>query len=103
MEMHKLRCGIIYTTDFADFLKRLHATEHPAHPDELLSLDYIRLADGPKAGTSWLQITWVSPQAAPEDHRHLIGDTEVFIQKQSRRGLTNRLLHFADGKVVVKE
>ena len=103
MEMHKLRCGIIYTPAFAEYLQHVHAAEKPAHPDEILSLDYIRLADGPKAGASWLQITWVSPQAASEDHRHRIGETEVFIPKQSRKGLLNRLLHCVDGKVVVKE
>ena len=103
MEMHKLRCGIIYSTDFAEYLKRTHAAEYAAHPGELLSLDYIRFADGPKAGASWLQLTWVLPQAAPEENRHHIGETEVYIQKQTRRGLMNRLLHFADGHVVVKE
>jgi hypothetical protein len=102
MEMHRMSCGIIYSGAFADFLLRKHAAEEAAHPGEVLSLEYVRCAEGPSAGDSWWQIAWVPAFSAPSEHRFRIGATEVFIHRQTRRGLMNRLLHFADGQVVVK-
>ncbi len=103
MELHKLRCGIIYSREFAEYLTRKVSVESPDHPGELLSLEYIRCADGSNAGASWWQVAWVSLFAAPMEQRIQIGATEVFIHRQSRRGLKNRLLHFASGNVVVKQ
>jgi hypothetical protein len=40
---------------------------------------------------------------AATEHRHQIGDVEVYISKQAVRGLKNRLLHFDGKEVVVKK
>jgi hypothetical protein len=102
MEMHRMSCGIIYSAEFAEFLRQKHAAEERAHPGEVLSLEYVRCAEGPHAGTSWWQLVWIPVFSAPAEHRFRIGQTEVFIHRQTRRGLMNRLLHFAEGQVVVK-
>ena len=102
MEMHRMPCGIIYSGEFARFLKGKHESEEGAHPGELLSLEYVRCKEGPQAGEAWWQMAWVPPFSAPADQRFRIGETEVFIQRQTRRGLMNRLLHFVSGQVVVK-
>lgn len=102
MEMHRIPCGIIYSADFAGFLRQKFQAEESAHPGELLSLEYVRCSDGARAGSAWWQVVWVPPFSAPSEHRFQIGETEVFIHRQSRRGLKNHLLHFSDGNVVVK-
>lgn len=100
--MHRHPCGLIYSRQFADFLGQKRRTEEARHPGELLSLEYVRCAEGPQAGASWWRLAWISLFAAPSDQRMRIADTEVFIHRQTTRGLKNRLLHFADGQVVVK-
>jgi len=102
LEMHRHPCGIIYSRQFADFLKDKQVKEEHVHPGELLSLEYVRCAEGEQAGASWWKLAWVSLFAAPMEHKFRIGETEVFIHRQSRRGLKNRLLHFSDGQVVVR-
>jgi hypothetical protein len=102
LEMQRHPCGIIYTKQFADFLHGKQQEEEDRHPGELLSLEYVRCAEGEKAGTSWLQLAWTSLFSVPEDQKFEIGQTPVFIHRQSRRGLKNRLLHFVNGEVQVK-
>jgi hypothetical protein len=101
IEMHRMACGIIYTAAFAEFLRRKHTAEAGAHPGEILSLEYVRCAEGPHAGSAWWQLVWIPPFQAPAEHQFQIGDIPVYIHRQSRRGLANRLLHFANGEVTV--
>lgn len=100
--LHRLRSGLIYSQAFADFLESKHNIEHIGHPGDVLHLDYIRCAQGELSGQEWCQLTWISGWQAPTEHRHLIGDVEVFILRQTIRGLKNRMLHFDGEKVVVK-
>jgi hypothetical protein len=102
MEMVRLPCGIIHSRAFADFLRDKHESENDEHFGEILSLDYIRVSEGEQAGSSWWQLSWISEFRAPLAHRFDIGGTEVFIHRQTRNGLKNRLLHYADGRVQVK-
>lgn len=97
-----MSCGIIYSADFADYLKQKHESEERAHPGELLSLEYVRCSEGEHAGSAWWQVVWIATFSAPAEHRFKIGDTEVFIHRQTRRGLMNHMLHFTNGQVVVK-
>lgn len=102
MELHRHPCGLIYTREFAEFLGTKHAQEVTRHADEVLSMEYVRCVEGEKAGTAWWQLVWVPSVLAPKEHRYRIGETEVYIHRQTRRGLLNRLLHFADEQVQVK-
>jgi|JI6StandDraft_1071083.scaffolds.fasta_scaffold02238_4 hypothetical protein len=102
LEMQRHPCGIIYTKQFADFLRCKQQAEADRHPGELLTLEYVRCAEGEQAGASWLQLVWTSLFSVPADQKYEIGETPVFIHRQSRRGLKNRLLHFVNGEVLVK-
>ncbi len=102
MEMLRHTCGIIYTPQFADFLRMKHHAERSLHPGELLCLEYVRCAEGAQAGAAWWKLAWISSFAAPAEQQFMIGETGVCIHRQSRRGLKNRLLHYAEGQVMVK-
>lgn len=103
MVMMRLQCGIIHSQDFADFLGQKYETEKDDHFGEILGLDYVRMSEGAHAGSSWWQLGWISEFCAPLEHRFSIGGVDVFIHRQSRNGLKNRLLHYADGQVVVRK
>jgi hypothetical protein len=98
----KLPCGIIHTDEFARHLGELYERQKKAHRHEVLSLDYIRCASGAQRGTAWWQMGWVPEQSAPATHRHHIGGVEVFIHRQSLKGLRGKCLHFAEGTVIVR-
>ncbi len=97
----KLDSGIIHTPEFADYLQGIHKNESSLHRHEVLALDYIRCASGEKKGSAWMQLAWIPEQSAPSIHRHTIGGVEVFIHRQSVRGLKHHCLHFDNGQVVV--
>lgn len=97
----KLPCGIIHTAEFTDYLRRAHEREAATHRHEVLAVDYLRCGSGEKKGMEWWQLAWVPQQNAPATHRHRIGDVEVFINRQSQRGLRGRCLHCEGDQVVV--
>lgn len=97
----KLASGLIHTDEFAQFIQRQHAQEAARHRHEVLALDYIRCGSGPQQGTAWWQLGWVPELRAPVAGRQRIGEIEVFIHRQSLRGLKGRCLHYQDGEVVV--
>lgn len=99
----KLSCGIIYTSEFADHLKRLHAEQAPKHRHEVLTLDYVRCASGPQQGNAWWQMSWVAQEQAPPSHRFTINGVEVFIPRQTQRGLRGRCLDHDGNRVLVRQ
>lgn len=99
----KLPCGIIHTAGFAEHLRALAAAQGPRHRHEILALDYIRCASGPQKGAAWWQMTWLPEQQAAKSYRFRIGEVEVFIHRQTQRGLKGKCLHFDGERVVVKE
>jgi hypothetical protein len=100
--LHKLRCGLIYSQAFMEYLESKHNIERFGHPADVLHLEYVRCSQGDLAGQEWWQITWISGMQAPTEHRHRIGDVEVCIHRQAMRGLKNRMLHYDGQNVVVK-
>lgn len=103
MVLHRLRTGLFYSQAFADYLEQRHSQERIDHPGEVLHLDYVRCAQGDLAGQAWWQLAWISGWQAPAEHRHTLGDVEVYIHRQAVRGLKDRLLHFDGRNVVVKK
>ncbi len=99
----KLPCGIIHTEEFAAHLQDLHGTKGALHRHDVLALDYIRCASGPQKGSAWWQTAWVPKTQAPATYRVRIGGVEVFIHRQSQRGLKGRCLHYDGAQVVIKE
>ena len=103
LDMQRHPSGFIFTQQFADFLREKYHAEEDLHTGEVLSLEYVSCAEGEKAGMSWWKLAWISLFSAPAENHLKIGDTSVFIHRQSRRGLKNRLLHYEDGQVVVRK
>jgi hypothetical protein len=103
LEMQRHPCGIIYTPQFADYLRSKQEAEARQHPGELLSLEFVHCSEGEKAGSSWLRLDWTALIPVPGVQKVEIGQTPVSIHRQSLRALKNRLLHFVDGEVLVKQ
>lgn len=102
MELHRHPCGLFYSRQFAEYLRQKQAEEEAAHPGKLMALEYVRCREGDQAGAAWWRLSWVPLISTPTESCQLIGETEVIIPRQTQRGLTNRLLHFEEGQVVVK-
>jgi hypothetical protein len=103
LEMQRHPCGIIYTTQFADYLHSRQQAEESRHPGELLSLEYVHCSEGEKAGSSWLRLDWATLISVPAVQKVEIGQTPISIHRQSLRALKNRLLHCVNGEVLVKQ
>jgi hypothetical protein len=97
--MHRLRCGVIYTNAFADYLATVG---EQASPDTILALEYVRFASGPRKGTAWWRMDWLPTQSTDLQCHFTIGKISVFISAQSQRGLKERCLDWRDGQVVVR-
>jgi hypothetical protein len=97
--MHRLRCGVIYTNAFAEYLSQMSQSAVSLVKHRVLALEYLRSAEGKGA---WWNIGWVPEARAPEDCRFTIGETPVCLSRQSQRGLKNRCLDWRDGQVVVR-
>ncbi|MEN3942666.1 hypothetical protein WJU23_15300 [Prosthecobacter sp. SYSU 5D2] len=103
MQLHRHPCGFYYSQSFADFLQSRQEEEGPAHPGELLALDYLRCREGSQAGSAWWQLDWISLHTVPAHTRHTIGSIELALSKQTLRGLSGHLLHYENGQVIVRK
>ncbi len=101
LTLSKLRCGIIYTDDFCDYLACIHAVQAEDQPQRVLTLDYIRCASGTLRGKAWWQLLWVPEDSAPEHRCFRMGGIRVHIPKSVQHGLRERCLDYQDGRVVV--
>jgi hypothetical protein len=99
--MHRLRCGVIYTNAFADYLSALGGDAAPSSK-KILSVEYVRCSTGGAAGKAWWTIDWVPVHRAPEECRFLIGQIPVCLSRQSQRGLKHRCIDWRDGQVVIR-
>lgn len=102
MELFRHPSGLFYSRQFAEFLRQKQESEASAHPGELLSIEYVRCCEGEEAGGSWLRLAWVSLFSKLAENCLEIGPTRVALHQQTRRGLVNRLLHYDEGRVLVK-
>lgn len=102
MEMHRHPSGLYYSRQFAEFLRSKQEAEAARHPGEVLSLEYVRCREGEQTGASWMRLAWVSLFSKMAGQCLEIGATRVALHRQTQRGLKNRLLHYADGQVLVK-
>lgn len=102
MEVLRHPCGLYYSRSFADYLREKHENEADLHPGEVLWLDYVSCAEGENAGSAWYRLAWVSLFSEMAGHTLEIAGIRLALHQQTRRGLKNRLLHYADGQVYVK-
>lgn len=102
MEVYRHPSGLYYSRPFAEYLREKHENEAANHPGEVLWLDYVSCAEGDNAGSSWFRLAWVSLFSEMAGQTLEIGSIRLALHRQTRRGLKNRLLHYADGQVYVK-
>ncbi|MCB1227210.1 MAG: hypothetical protein KDK99_15440 [Verrucomicrobiales bacterium] len=100
--LHRHPCGVIYTQEFADHLAALQREEAAEHDGDVLSIDYIRCASGPQAGSEWYQLSWITPPHNVQRDQFLLGSTWVHLHPQTRRALKRRCLHFDGSRVIVR-
>ena len=99
--MHRLRCGVIYTNAFADYLATLtEAVERGAR--KIIQLEYLKCSTGEKKDAAWWKVEWVPEHRAPEDCRFKIGQVAVCLPRQSQRGLKHRCIDWREGQVVIR-
>jgi len=101
LTLNKLRCGVIYTDDFSDYLARVSAEQVDDNPYRILTLEYIRCASGTLKGKAWWQLHWTPSDAAPEYRCFRMGSTDVYIPRAVQHGLRERCLSFENGRVIV--
>ena len=87
MKLHRHPSGLIYSEAFADYLRERQQSEGAQHRGEILSIDYVRCASGPQAGSHWYQIAWITAIHAPHSERREIGGVWIHLNKQARRAL----------------
>lgn len=103
MQIHRHPSGFYYSQPFADFLQARQLSEGPAHPGDILALDYLRCREGNQAGQAWWQLDWISLRTVPEQSRYVLGETPIAFSRQTLRGLAGHMLHHMDGQVLVKK
>lgn len=99
--LSKLPCGVIYTDAFCGHLTKLHEKQCDDHPQQILTLEYVRCASGPLKGKAWWQILWVPERAVPDYRCFRLGPIRVHIPKSVQHGLRERCLDYRDGRVIV--
>ncbi len=99
--MMRLRCGVILTRAFLDFLSEMWTREAPAHPRCVVVIDYVRCKDGPRAGQAWLECFWFAKAALSEHCVFTVAGAELYLSPQSQAGLKWRYLDAADGRLRV--
>lgn len=99
--MDRLRCGVIYTTEFASFLHRWWMADPHHHADRIPSLDFVHCKDGPRAGESWVSLSWVFRKGLPDHELFEISGIQLHLPRQSQKGLKWRCLDAKNGRMVV--
>ena len=99
--LERLRCGVIYTAAFRDWLAAWRTREAAANFGLVPELTYVRIAGGQRDGQSWVSIIWRPLQGIKEHEIYQIGPVKVFLNPQTRRALRERCLDIRDGAVVV--
>ncbi len=99
--LERLRCGVIYTAAFRDWLGEWRSREASANFGLVPELTYVRIKEGQRAGHSWVSLIWRPLQGVKEHEIFQIGSAKVYMNIQTRRALKERCLDVKDEAVVV--
>lgn len=97
----RLRCGVIFTEAFRDWLTGWRNREAAGNFGLVPELAYVRIAGGSRAGQSWVSLIWRPLQGVKEHEIFQIGAVKVYLNSQTRHSLKDRCLDVKDGAVVV--
>jgi hypothetical protein len=99
--LERLRCGVIITGAFKEWLEEWKAREGAANFGLIPELSYVRCKEGERAGQSWVSLIWQPLGGAKPHEIFEIGSTRVYFQRQTRQALKDRCLDIKDGRIVV--
>ena len=101
-EMERLRCGAILSSAFLRYVEERYETDAAQAEDEILSVEYLRVAEGELGGRSWWRESWIPRDSIPDHEIFRTGRVHLHIPLTSQRGLKDRFADIdADGKVTV--
>ena len=99
--MERLRCGVVYTTEFAAFLEKWWRAQPEHHAAKVPSLEYVHCRDGPRAGESWASLMWMYVRHLPDYELFEIAQVRLHLPRASQKGLKWRCLDAREGELVV--
>jgi hypothetical protein len=109
--MIRLRCGVILTDAFLDWLREWTGREGSSHQGRVLAIEYVRCGEGPRAGQAWLEWMWVKRLGLSthclfrlEDiavENNLPVPLDVYLSPQTQKGLRWRHLDARLGQPTV--
>ena len=100
--MERLRCGVVYTQEFAAFLEKWWQAQPQLHDAKIPSLDFVHCRSGERAGESWAALTWRSVRNLPEQELFEIAPVPLHLPRASQKGLKWRCLDAWDGQLMVR-
>lgn len=100
--MDRLRCGVIYTNAFAEYLQNWWALEPRHHNSSIPSLEYFSCKEGPRKGEQWMTISWILKNGLEEHTLFTLGQVPLHLGKSAQRALKTKCLDIFHGSVVVR-
>lgn len=97
--MERLRCGVIFTGAFIDYLRGRCATE--AEAGTVPEIHYLHCVEGENRGKSWWNLTWSSRSRFAESELFHLRGLEVALSRQTQKALRWKYIDCKDGQVTV--
>ena len=99
--LERLRCGIIVTSAFIEWLEAWKTREAGANFGLIPELGFVQCKEGARAGQSWVSLVWRPLDGVAEHEIHAVGAVRVFFPKQTRAALRERCLDIIHDRIVV--
>lgn len=99
--LERLRCGIIVTSAFIEWLETWKAREGAGNFGLIPELGFVQCKEGPRAGQSWVSLIWRPLDGIAEYEVHAVGTVQVFFPRQTRAALRERCLDIRGDRIVV--
>lgn len=99
--LERLRCGIIVTSVFIEWLEAWKRREAAANFGLIPELNFVQCKEGARAGQSWVSLVWRPQDGAGEHEIHEVGTVRIYFPRQTRSALRERCLDIRDDRIVV--
>ena len=104
--MERLRCGVILTDRFLAFLQSENAARRAEAGDSdetpVAIVDYVKCAEGPRAGTAYWHLGWGKGAAKMQDWcLFRVEGVTIYMSRQTQRALKWKHIDYLDGQVFV--
>ena len=100
--LERLRCGVITTAAFRDYLARWHEETEGGNFGLIPQLDYVRFATGDRAGEAYASLLWQPLNRVKPHEIFEIGGIKVYLSKPTRTALKEHCLDVKDGAILVR-